>query len=212
MDFTPGPKDRPTPDVEYFQQLADGAPVMIWMSGSDMGCFYFNRAWLQFRGRTLQQEFGNGWAEGVHPEDLERCVQHYVSSFEQRVPFAMSYRLQHHSGEYRWILDRGVPQFNTEREFLGFYGGCAETPVDTAVERINQLRSSLQRMRHFAERVAVGEGEALRFCSRASETLQEKTRHLILEHRLRQHAADEMKKLAADMLVYDRIANGVCLR
>lgn len=87
-------------DVEYFQELADGAPVMIWMSGADMGCFYFNRAWLDFRGRTLQEEFGNGWAEGVQPDDLERCVQHYVSSFERREAFAMSYRLRHHTGEF----------------------------------------------------------------------------------------------------------------
>src|SRR5688572_16933497 len=87
-------------DGEYFQQLADGAQVMIWMSGLNLGCFYFNRAWLDYRGRTHEEEFGNGWAEGVHPDDLAACVQHYVSSFEHRAAFAMSYRLQHHSGEY----------------------------------------------------------------------------------------------------------------
>ena len=117
------------PDVEHFQQLADGAPVMIWMSGTDMGCFYFNRAWLDFRGRTLADEFGNGWAEGVHPDDLERCVQHYASSFQRRAAFAMSYRLQHHTGEFRWILDRGAPHWAADGQFLGFFGGCAETPA-----------------------------------------------------------------------------------
>src|ERR1051325_7326155 len=117
----------PRPEHEdYFQTLADGAPVMIWMSGRDMGCFYFNRAWLDYRGRTLEEEFGNGWTEGVHPEDMECCVQHYVSCFERHVAFAMSYRLLHWSGEYRWILDRGAPHFSAEGEFLGFYGGCAE--------------------------------------------------------------------------------------
>jgi PAS domain S-box-containing protein len=199
-------------DIEHFQHLADGAPVMIWMSGSDMGCFYFNRAWLDYRGRTLAQESGNGWAEGVHPDDLERCVQHYVSSFEQKCPFAMSYRLQHHSGEFRWILDRGMPHYDTAGEFLGFYGGCAETPADAAIDRIGELRSTLQQMRDFAEEQATMEANALRSYSKDAETLQTQTRRLVLEHRARQHVAAQMGKLAEDMLTYDRIPTGACLR
>jgi PAS domain S-box-containing protein len=198
-------------DLEYFQQLADGTPVMIWMSGSDMGCYYFNRAWLDYRGRSLEQEAGNGWAEGVHPEDLERCVQHYVGSFEKRIPFAMSYRLQDSKGEYRWILDRGVPQSSARGEFLGFYGGCAETPVDAAVTRINELRLALRKMQNLANRVAEREAIALSVYSRGADTLQEKTRRLIVERQARQHAAAELGKLAADMMTYERIANGVCL-
>src|ERR1044071_3690543 len=150
------------PDIEYFQQLADGAPVMIWMSGSDMGCFYFNRAWLEYRGRTLQEEFGNGWAEGVHPEDMERCVQHYVTSFERRAAFAMSYRLKHHSGEFRWILDRGAPHYSAQGEFLGFFGGCAETPAEAALGRLKELREALREMEQFAGQIAIREAEALR--------------------------------------------------
>lgn len=198
-------------DLEYFQQLADGAPVMIWMSGSDMGCFYFNRAWLEYRGRTLKQELGNGWAEGVHPEDLERCVQHYVGSFEKRIPFAMSYRLQDANGEYRWILDRGVPQYRADGEFLGFYGGCAETPVESAVTRINELRLALCKMQNAANRLAEKENLALSIYARGTEKLQEKTRRLVLERQARQHAAAEMGKLAADMRTYERIGNGACL-
>jgi PAS domain S-box-containing protein len=212
MNSEPPPKPGPNLDLEFFQQLADGAPVMIWLAGNDMGCFYFNRAWLDYRGRTLEQEAGHGWAEGVHPEDLERCVQHYVGSFEKRVSFAMSYRLQDFTGEYRWILDRGVPQYSADRKFLGFYGGCAEIPVDASVTRISELRPALHQMQEFAERLAGTEARALSLCSDGAETLQEKTRSLILEHRARQHAAAEMGKLAADMLVYDRIPNGVCLR
>jgi PAS domain S-box-containing protein len=184
------------PDVEYFQQLADGAPVMIWMSGIDMGCFYFNRAWLDFRGRTLQDEYGNGWAEGVHPEDLERCVQHYASSFHRKVAFAMSYRLQHRSGEFRWILDRGAPHWAAHGQFLGFFGGCAETPAEVAVERIAHLRQALHHMQDFANRIAATEANA----------------QLDLEHRARQNAATQIGQLAADMLTYDRIPNGACLR
>lgn len=212
MNSNTGLEGRPNLDLEYFQQLADGAPVMIWMSGKDMGCFYFNRAWLDYRGRTLQEEFGNGWADGVHPEDLERCVQHYVSSFEMRVPFAMSYRLRDSNGNYNWILDRGVPQYSADREFLGFFGGCAETPVDAALTRIHELRTALHKMQDFAERLAAREAHALSLCSTGAETLRDKTRRLVLEHRARQHAAAEVGKLAADMLTYDRIANGACLR
>jgi PAS domain S-box-containing protein len=198
------------PDIECFQQLADGAPVMIWMSGTDMGCFYFNRSWLDYRGRTTEQEFGNGWAEGVHPDDLERCVQHYMSSFEKRFPFVMSYRLMHRSGEYRWILDRGMPHYNAVGKFLGYFGGCAVTPVDTAVTRIAELRKSLNNMRELAERLAQIESHAFRN-ARLAESLQDKTRRLILEHQARRHAATQIGELAADMLTHDRIPNGVCL-
>lgn len=199
-------------DVEYFQQLADGAPVMIWMSGSDMGCFYFNRAWLEYRGRRTQQEFGNGWAEGVHPDDLERCVQHYVSSFARREPFAMSYRLQHHTGEFRWILDRGAPHFTADGEFLGFYGGCAETVAEAPVDRIAQLRGALHDMRAFADRLAEAEADAQRqYSGTDAQRLEAKARLLHAQHRAREHAAAQIGKLASDMLQYDRIANGACL-
>jgi PAS domain S-box-containing protein len=200
-------------DVEYFQKLADGAPILIWMSGIDMGCFYFNRAWLDYRGRTTEQEFGNGWAEGVHPEDLERCVQHYVSSFERREPFAMSYRLQHFSGEFRWILDRGAPHYTADGEFLGFFGGCAETPADVALNRIGQLRNALNKMRDFADRLAAAEALAHQpYLGNATQMLEANARLLQPQHRARQHAAAQIGELAKDMLRYDRIANGVCLR
>jgi PAS domain S-box-containing protein len=197
------------PDVEYFQQLADGAPVMIWMSGTDMGCFYFNRAWLDYRGRTTEQEFGNGWAEGVHPEDLQRCIQHYANSFKQQLAFAMSYRLQHHSGEFRWILDRGVPHYTPSGEFLGFFGGCAETPADDSIARIQQLRLALDQMREFAERLAENEAHALR--PQPPESLAANTSRLPFNPRIRHHAAEQISKLAADMRKYDRIPNGICL-
>lgn len=212
MDFSEasGPDNDAPADVEYFQQMADGAPVMIWMSGRDMGCFYFNRAWLDYRGRTLEDEFGNGWAEGVHPDDLERCVQHYASSFQRKAAFAMSYRLMDRRGEYRWILDRGVPHFSTTGEFLGFFGGCAVTPAESAVERISELRDALHEMEAFAQEVALKEANVTAQLEDANRLAGPRAR-VELEHRARENAAAQIGKLAADMLVYDRIEHGALL-
>jgi two-component system CheB/CheR fusion protein len=109
-----------------FKVITDTAPVLVWMSDTDKLCSYFNNGWLQFTGRTLDQERGNGWAEGVHPDDFNRCLDIYVTSFDQRVPFTMEYRLKRHDGQYRWILDNGVPRYSPEGEFLGYIGSCID--------------------------------------------------------------------------------------
>jgi PAS domain S-box-containing protein len=109
-----------------FRAMADTAPVMIWMSGADMLCTFFNKGWLDFTGRPLEQELGNGWAEGVHPEDLDCCSKVYINSFQARHSFTMEYRLRRRDGEYRWILDNGGPRFAADGTFLGYIGSCID--------------------------------------------------------------------------------------
>ncbi len=111
---------------QRFKVITEAMPVMVWMSGTDKLCTYFNKSWLDFVGRTLEQECGNGWAENVHPDDFERCLQIYVSSFDARQPFEMHYRLRHHSGQFRWILDHGVPRYAPDGSFEGYLGGCLD--------------------------------------------------------------------------------------
>ena len=111
---------------QRFRVITDASPIMVWMSGTDKLCYYFNKGWLDFVGRTLEQESGNGWAENVHPEDFDRCLRIYVNNFDARRPFEMEYRMRHHTGQYRWILDRGVPRYAADGTFEGFVGGCLD--------------------------------------------------------------------------------------
>jgi two-component system, OmpR family, sensor histidine kinase VicK len=109
-----------------YRLLVKHSPVMIWRAGLDAKCDYFNDTWLAFTGRTMEQEMGDGWAEGVHADDLQRCVDHYRDHFQRRQPFEMEYRLRRHDGLFRWILDRGVPYTDDRGEFAGFIGSCVD--------------------------------------------------------------------------------------
>jgi PAS domain S-box-containing protein len=130
-----------------FHAMADTAPVMIWMSGTDKRCTFFNQGWLDFTGRTLDQELGNGWAEGVHREDFERCLEVYSNSFDRRQEFAMEYRLRRFDGEYCWVLDNGVPRFEPDGTFLGYIGTCIDiTERKHAEETLEKQRAFLRQV------------------------------------------------------------------
>jgi PAS domain S-box-containing protein len=101
-------------------------PVLIWTSGTDALCDWFNQPWLAFTGRPMEAELGNGWAERVHPDDLDRCLAIYLGAFHAREPFAMEYRLQRHDGAYRWLLDNALPRFAADGTFVGYIGTCVD--------------------------------------------------------------------------------------
>jgi PAS domain S-box-containing protein len=109
-----------------FRLMANTAPVMIWTSGPDKLCDYFNQPWLEFTGRPLAAELGNGWTTGVHPEDLAACLDTYTKAVDARQPFEMQYRLRRRDGEYRWISDTGVARFNGDGSFAGYIGSCLD--------------------------------------------------------------------------------------
>ena len=109
-----------------FRVVADAAPVLIWLAGTDKLCFWFNQTWMNFTGRTLEQELDNGWAKGIHPDDLERYLDIYIRHFDRREPFQVEYRLKHNDGNYRWIDDHGVPRFDADGFFTGYIGSCMD--------------------------------------------------------------------------------------
>jgi two-component system sensor kinase FixL len=122
-----------------FRIIADSVPVLIWMSGADKLSTFFNKAWLDFTGRTVEQEMGNGWTERVHPEDSATCLKTYRESFEARQPFTMQYRLRRHDDEYRWLTNHGVPRFDTRGNFSGYIGSC----IDITEQRLAEERLRL---------------------------------------------------------------------
>lgn len=129
---------------ESFRLIANAAPVMIRMSGRDKLFTYFNRRWLEFTGRPLEAELGNGWADGIHPEDLRHCMETYARACDRCAPFRMQYRLLRHDGEYRWILDSGVPRFNADRALTGYVGSAIDiTDQKLAEEALSTMSRRL---------------------------------------------------------------------
>ena len=138
------PPTAPPVSAHEYRLLVQHSPVMIWRAGLDAKCDYFNDTWLAYTGRTLEQEMGDGWAEGVHPEDFERCVAYYLDHFHRREPFEMEYRLRRHDGEFRWIFDRGVPFADDAGTFAGYIGSCVDVDERRRAEEAEQLHNREQ--------------------------------------------------------------------
>jgi PAS domain S-box len=131
---------------QRFRIVADAAPVLIWMSSVDKLCTFFNKRWLEFTGRSLEQEMGNGWAQGVHRDDLQKCLKTYTEAFDARKPFVMQYRLRRNDGKYRWISDNGVPRYDADGTFAGYIGSCVD---------VTHLLRQQRALHQFEERVAL---------------------------------------------------------
>jgi len=129
---------------ERFRLIADCAPVLLWASGLDKGCTYCNRAWLEFTGRTLAQELGDGWAESILPAHYQRCIETYQNAFDNRESFTMEYQLRRHDGQYRWVLDSGMPRLGPDGHFAGYIGSAVD---------VTDLKSARSLLAEFGQRL-----------------------------------------------------------
>ena len=153
------PGDSACQSEDHFRLMADSAPVMIWVTGPDKQFQWFNRPWLDFTGRTMDDERGTGWMRGVHPEDLERCSGIFHASFEARQPFTMDFRLKRHDGSYRWVLANGVPRCSSDGAFHGYTGSCLDIHErkeleERLAERTRALRLADRRKDEFLAMLA----------------------------------------------------------
>jgi PAS domain S-box-containing protein len=154
---------------QRFRVVTDASPILVWMASPDKLCYYFNKGWLDFVGRTIEQESGNGWAQNVHPDDFDRCLQIYVSNFDARRSFEMEYRMRHHTGQYRWILDRGVPRHTPDGTFEGYIGACldihnqkeAAEKVRIADDMTRLMKAQDDERRHIARELHDSAGQTL---------------------------------------------------
>jgi PAS domain S-box-containing protein len=136
-----------------FRTLADTAPAMIWMANATGHLNFLSKGWLDFRGRTMEQELNFGWAEGLHPDDQAHCLEVFDAATRAREPYEMEYRLRRHDGEFRWLLDRGVPRWDAEGNLAGFIGVCVDVTIRKQAE--DALRASERRFRELLEGLPV---------------------------------------------------------
>ena len=192
---------------QLFATVANTSPALIWMSGIDKGCTWFNQPWLTFTGRAMTEELGSGWTAGVHPNDLPHCLQIYDESFESRHPFVMEYRLRRHDGEYRWLLDQGQPRYDIAGAFAGYIGSCLDITEHKILENRVRHAVKMESIGTLAGGVAhdfnnilmaiIGYGQ-LTLMSMSQDDPQ----RLNIEHML--EGADRAARLTKDLLLFSR--------
>jgi len=135
---------------QEYKHLVEQAPLLIWRANKTTGeCDYFNERWLAFTGRTMAQEVGAGWAEGVHPEDFDKCLKDYLAYYHERKSFQLFYRLKRHDGQYRVIDDRGTPFYDDQGEFAGYIGSCVDITEKIKADQLlkEQREKELEQLR-----------------------------------------------------------------
>jgi len=137
-----------------FHNMADTAPVLLWMAGPDQRCSFFNKGWLEFTGREIEQELGDGWMESIHSDDRARALETYRTAFAARRKFKMEYRFKRRDGEYRWLLNAGTPRWMADGSFIGYLGSCLDVTEHQQIE--DSLRQSEERYRTLVERLSDG--------------------------------------------------------
>ena len=164
-----------------FRDMANNAPVMIWVAGTDKMRTFFNTTWLEFSGRSLEEETGNGWAEGIHPDELEHCMQIHKANFKAQIPFKVEYRLRRHDGEYHWLMEMGKPTFSTLGEFTGFIGSCADihSQIMLNEERDALIKERTQELVDVNLQLERSNEELRQFAYVASHDLQEPLRKIV---------------------------------
>ncbi|MEQ8186991.1 MAG: response regulator, partial [Candidatus Eremiobacterota bacterium] len=127
---------------KHFLLMADASPVMIWLSGADKSCTYFNKRWLDFRGKTIEEEKRDGWLEGLYPEDITPCMEAYKKAFNEKKNLQIEYRLKRFDNQYRWVLETGNPYFDSDGSFAGYIGSCVDITERKQMEE--KLEASLR--------------------------------------------------------------------
>ena len=126
-------------DEHQYQMIVESSPNMIWRAGLDAKCNYFNATWLKFTGRTISEEVGDGWTEGIHPDDFDFCLNIYLSSFARQERFEMEYRLKRYDGVFRWINDQGVPFYYPDGSFAGYIGSCMDVTDKVEAVKLKEM-------------------------------------------------------------------------
>lgn len=192
-----------------FREMADAAPVLIWVSDETGGCTYFNKGWLSFTGRTFEEEAGNGWTDGLHPEDRDRVIGHFQAALAARQRFSMEYRLRRHDGMYQWVLDHGIPRFSEGGQFFqGYIGSCIDiTERKKGEEELKTLNFELEQFAYIASHdlkapLRAVSGYVQLIERRTASYLDEETRRFMRGAR---DSVEQMGSLIGDLLAFSQI-------